>query len=131
MDSRNGAAFEVFLTGHHPGRNGPTPIPFPDPQEASETRETYRVLTLPWLIQLKLAANAAADMADVVRLVQALNLDETFVEKLHPCVHESYRSCVAEKRRQEEFDVATEAALLKLAHTSLLTLPASPPPAAD
>src|SRR5579862_578551 len=26
---------EVFLTGHHPGRRGPTPVPFPDPQEDS------------------------------------------------------------------------------------------------
>ena len=106
VDSRNGAAFEVFLTGHHPGRNGPTPIPFPDPQEASETRETYRVLTLPWLIQLKLAANTHGDAADAVYLIQGLELDEAMIEQLHPSAHERYRYCLAMKRRDDKWEAA-------------------------
>jgi hypothetical protein len=66
VDSSNGEDFELFLSGHHPGRFRPTLIPFPDPRKASEVRDNIRVLTLSWLIQLKLAAKTHRDAADVV-----------------------------------------------------------------
>jgi hypothetical protein len=114
VDRRNQANFEMFLTGHHPGRTGPTPIAFPDPMEASETREASRVLTLPWLIQLKLGANTYGDKADIVHLIQALDLDEAMIERLHPSAHADYLECLDERWREELFEARHDAELERL-----------------
>src|SRR4051794_18399503 len=36
VERRSGTPMEAFLTGHSPGRRGPTPFAFPDPGEDSE-----------------------------------------------------------------------------------------------
>jgi hypothetical protein len=111
VDTRNGKGFEFFFTGHHPGRTGPAPIAFPDPLEASEVREEIRVMTLPWLIQVKLTANTYAELADVLSLIEVLGLDEAMVETLHSSVHGRFRQSLDERSRQEMWETRNDAAL--------------------
>ena len=87
IDREDGVTIDILVTGRHPGRGQPGPIAFPDPDEAGESIEGLKVLTLPQLIQLKLAAGRHYDFGDVVFLIRAHDLDESFQEKLHPSLH--------------------------------------------
>ena len=55
------------------------------------------------MIQLKLAARRYYDFGDVVFLIQTHNLDESFLEQLHPSVHQDFIECLEEKRREDEY----------------------------
>lgn len=61
------------------------------------------MLTLPHLIQLKLAARRYYDFGDVVFLIRTHNLDESFLHQLHPSVKADFIECLAEKRRADEY----------------------------
>lgn len=104
IDKKNGVTVDVLVTGRYPGKGTPGPIAFPDPDEASEEIKNTRVLTLPQLIQLKLAARRYYDFGDVAFLIRVHNLGETFLEKLHPSVHQDFIECLEEKRREEEYE---------------------------
>jgi hypothetical protein len=103
VDRENGVTVDLLVTGHYPGRGGPAPFAFPDPAEASEEIRQVRVLTLPQLVQLKLAAGRYYDFGDVVFLIRVHNLDESFLAKLHPAVHGDFIECLEEKRREDEY----------------------------
>jgi hypothetical protein len=104
VDRRNGVTLDILVTGRYPGRGVPGPISFPDPDEASESIEQMKVLTLPQLVQLKLAARRYSDFGDVVFLIRVHNLDESFAEQLHPSVRRDYIECLEEKRREDEYE---------------------------
>src|SRR5258707_13342 len=70
----------------------------------SELIANRRVINLATLIQLKLAARRYQDFADVVNLIRVHNLDEAFLGQLHAFVHADYLECLAEKRREEEYE---------------------------
>jgi hypothetical protein len=103
-DRRNGTMVEVFLTGHHPGREGPIPLTFPDPDEASEEIDGIRVLKLLQLIEVKLAAGRYYDLAEVVFLIRAHQLNDSFASQLHPSLREAFIGCLEENRRDDEFE---------------------------
>ncbi len=73
------------------------------PDEASEVIQNRKVVNLPMLIQLKLAARRHQDFADVVSLIRHNQLDESFQNKLHPTVRPDYIECLEEKRREDEY----------------------------
>ena len=102
--------FDILVTGLFPGTGKPGPIPYPDPAAVSETIEKIRVVDLPTLIQLKLAARRYQDFADVVNLIRVQNLDGSFQTKLHPAVHRDYIECLEEKRREEEYEARQDQA---------------------
>ena len=104
VDLKNGVTFDVLITGRYPGSGEPGPIAFPDPSEASTTIANTKVLTLPQLIQLKLAARRHYDFGDVAFLIRVHNLDESFAEQLHPSVRRDFIECLEEKRREDEYD---------------------------
>jgi hypothetical protein len=104
IDRSNGVQVDVLVTGHFPGRGEPAPFAFPDPAQASEEIDAIRVITLVQLIQLKLAARRYYDFGDVVRLIAAHNLDESFADRLHPAVRRDYIECLEEKRRDDEYE---------------------------
>jgi hypothetical protein len=104
VDHHTGIPVVVRLSGHHPGWSGRGPIAFPDPTEASEEIETIRVLALPHLVQLKLAAGRFRDLAAVEALIRVHRLDESFLNHLHPAVQSGFRKCLDEIRRQQEFE---------------------------
>jgi hypothetical protein len=104
LDKKNGVQIDFLLTGLYPGRGKPGPFAFPDPGQSSQEIEDVQVVTLPQLIQLKLAARRYYDFGDVVFLIRVHDLDESFLEKLHPSVHQDFIECLEEKRREEEYD---------------------------
>ena len=103
-DRTNGIAIDILVTGLYPGTGKPGPISYPDPTEVSEVIESCRVVGLPTLVQLKLAARRHRDFGDVVELIRFNNLAESFLEKLHPSVHRDFIECLEEKRREEEYE---------------------------
>lgn len=104
VDRKNGVGVDILLTGNYPGRGEPGPFAFPDPAEVSQEIKKIRVVTLPQLIQLKLAARRYYDFGDVVFLIRVHNLDESFADQLHPSVHRNYIECLEEKRREDQYE---------------------------
>ncbi len=103
VERQSGVTVDCLVTGRYPGSGKPGPLAFPDPTEASEEIEKIRVLTLPQLIQLKLAARRHYDFGDVVFLIRTHNLDESFLPRLHPSVRQDFIECLEEKRREDEY----------------------------
>lgn len=103
-ERQSGIKIDFLITGRYPGLGKPGPIAFPDPDEASEEIGKARVLTLAQLIQLKLAARRHGDFYDVELLIAAHDLNESFLEQLHPSVHRDFIECLEETRRQDEYE---------------------------
>jgi hypothetical protein len=103
-DRANGVTVDVLVTGLYPGSGKPGPVAFPSPADVSEEIGGKRVINLPTLVQLKLAARRYQDFADVVSLIRVHGLDESFREKLHPSLHRDYIECLEEKRREDEYE---------------------------
>ena len=101
VDRKNDVTVDVLRTGRFPGSGKPGPIAFPDPADASVVIERTRVVNLPELIQLKLAARRYYDFGDVVFLIRIHNLNESFADKLHPSVRRDFLECLDEKRRED------------------------------
>lgn len=108
-DKQNQVTVDILVTGHHPGFGPPTgPITFPDPSTVSQELDSVRYIDLATLIQLKLAAQRHQDFADVVNLIGANLLDESFLPRLHQNLHQDYIECLEEHRRQQEYDAREE-----------------------
>jgi hypothetical protein len=103
-DKANKVTIDFLVTGRFPGTGEPGPIAFPDPSAVSELRDEARVVDLATLVQLKLAARRYQDFADVVALIRANALDESFAERLHPTVRQDYVECLEEMRREDEYE---------------------------
>jgi hypothetical protein len=104
VDRVHEVTFDVLVTGLFPGSGEPGPFAYPDPTQVSETIKEVSYADLPTLIQLKLAARRYQDFGDVVNLIRANNLDESFQAKLHQSVHHDYIECLEEKRRDDEYE---------------------------
>jgi hypothetical protein len=102
-EKKSGVTVDFLLTGRYPGRGEPGPITFPDPAEVAQKIDKIAVVSLPQLVQLKLAARRHYDFGDVVFLIRVHNLDESFAEKLHPSVRQDFIECLEEKRREDEY----------------------------
>jgi hypothetical protein len=103
VERHSGVAVDFLLTGRYPGSGEPGPLAFPDPAEVSQEIDKISVLTLPQLIQFKLAARRHYDFGDVVFLIATHNLDESFLPQLHPSVRQDFIECLKEKRREDEY----------------------------
>ncbi len=102
-DRKNQVVIDFLVTGLYPGSGQPGPIAFPDPTAVCTTIEGWQVINLAVLIELKLAARRFQDFADVVSLIRAHQLDESFADRLHPSVRKDYIECLEEKRREDEY----------------------------
>jgi hypothetical protein len=102
-DAKNDVRVDVMLSGQFPGGGKPGPISFPDPTTAIRI-DDKPVLSLPLLIELKLAARRHKDFGDVVELIRARDLDESFMALLHPTVQADFMECLEEKRREDEYE---------------------------
>jgi hypothetical protein len=94
-DAETGVRIEFLVTGDYPGDGKPKPVAFPDPDRASVERDGIRYLSLPALVELKLASGMTAsgrlkDLADVQELIRLLRLPAEFADKLQPFVREKY-----------------------------------------
>jgi hypothetical protein len=104
IDRVNQITIDFLVTGMFPGSGKPGPVAFPEPMLASEVIQNVRVIELTMLIQLKLAAHRYQDFADVVNLIVAHDLDESFAGRLHSSLRRDYIECLEEKRREEEYE---------------------------
>jgi len=94
-DTESGVRIEFLVTGDFPGDGKPKPVAFPDPAEASVEKDGVHWLSLPKLIELKLASGMTnpgrlKDLADVQELIQILELPADFGQQLHPFVRKKY-----------------------------------------
>ena len=94
-DTTLGVDIDVLIAGDFPGDGKPKPIAFPDPATA-EAGGQYRLVSLPKLVELKLASGMTAphrlkDLADVLELIRAAKLPPSFETSLHPYVREKFR----------------------------------------
>jgi hypothetical protein len=94
-DTEHGVSIDVLIAGEFPGDGRPKPVAFPDPAEAAIEGERFRILTLPKLVELKLASGMTAphrlkDLADVLELVRAAKLPAELAASLNPYVREKY-----------------------------------------
>jgi hypothetical protein len=102
-EKKSGVTVDFLLTGRYPGSGEPGPVTSPDPREVAERIDKIAVVSLPQLVQLKLAARRHYDFGDVVFLIRVHDLDESFAKKLHPSVRQDYIECLEEKRREDEY----------------------------
>jgi hypothetical protein len=87
---------DILLTGGIPGDGTPHGVEFPDPAEAAIEIDGKRYLSLPRLVELKLASGLTApdrprDFDDVISLIRANALGVEFADELHPYVRPKYR----------------------------------------
>ncbi|HWE00945.1 MAG TPA: hypothetical protein VG326_00950 [Tepidisphaeraceae bacterium] len=110
VDRATGVSFDILVAGLFPGSGMPGPIAYPDPETVTQTIDDLRVVNLPTLIQLKLAAHRYQDFADVVSLIRANRLDEGFADQLHPSVRGDYIECLEEMRREDDYEARQDQA---------------------
>jgi hypothetical protein len=95
-DTDTGVKIAFIVSGDYPGDGKPKPIAFPDPAESNTVIDGKYFLTLPRLIELKLASGMtnprrAKDLVDVQELIERLQLPLEFGGQLHPFVQAKYR----------------------------------------
>ena len=94
-DATTGVRVEFIVTGQFPGDGKPKPVAFPDPSQVAVEIDGIKFLSLPKLIELKLASGMTnpgrlRDLADVQDLISILGLQAGFAEQLHPFVRERF-----------------------------------------
>ena len=95
-DTEFGVRIEFLTTGEFPGDGRPKPVAFPDPRSVSFESDGASLITLPALIELKLASGMTnparlKDLADVLELIKLRNLSADYAEQLNPFVRDKYR----------------------------------------
>lgn len=100
---------DVLLSGDFPGDGKPKPVAFPDPALVADrdSEPGYPVLRLATLIQLKLASGMTAahrlkDLADVIELVRANQLEQTYGDQLNPFVQAKFRELWTAAQHQDD-----------------------------
>lgn len=104
VDRTNGVTVDLLIAGHFPGFRSGGPISFPDPMTVRQQIDSVFFIDLTTLIQLKLAALRPKDYADVVDLIRANDLDEAFLTRLHPTLHQDFLEGLAHVRREAEYE---------------------------
>ena len=104
-DTESGVRIKFLVTGEFPGDGKPKPVAFPDPEAVAVEREGIRYVSLPALIELKLASGMTSpgrmrDLADVQELTKLLDLPAEFADRLSPYVQAKYRELWAAVRQE-------------------------------
>jgi hypothetical protein len=94
-DTHTGVRIEFIISGDYPGDGQPKPVAFPEPTAVATEIAGIKFLTLPAVIELKLASGVtnprrAKDLVDVQELIAALHLDESFADQLHLFVRDKF-----------------------------------------
>ena len=94
-DTENGVTIDVLLSGDYPGDGKPKAVRFPDPATVAVRGERGSFLTLPVLLELKLASGMSAphrlkDLADVLELVRAAKLPRSIASELDASVRAKF-----------------------------------------
>jgi hypothetical protein len=108
-DTQTGVKIDFLISGQYPGEGKPGPIAFPLPREAAVEQGGIQVVSLPKLVELKLASGQAPhrlkDLGDVQQLIQTLALPRDFAAKLDASLQDSYLTLWddAQKAAGEEY----------------------------
>jgi hypothetical protein len=95
-DTEHGVRIEFLIAGEFPGDGKPKAVAFPDPAQASVLIDGVRFLSLPKLVELKLASGMTGglerlkDFVDVIALIKTLSLPSGFGDELNPYVRDKY-----------------------------------------
>jgi hypothetical protein len=95
-DVETGVRIDFRMVGAYPGDGKPKSIAFPDPAEGIIGRDGVIYLSLPSLVELKLASGISGgihrmrDLADAIELIKILKLPADFAEQLNPFVRDRY-----------------------------------------
>jgi hypothetical protein len=95
-DVETGVVIEFLVAGKFAGDGNPKPVAFPDPTGVSVKQDGISYLTLPILLQLKLASGMThpgrlKDLADAQELIKSLKLPLNFADQLDPFVRGKFR----------------------------------------
>jgi len=95
-DTEHRTSIDFLLTGGSPADRAATGVTFPDPARCAVRIEGKQYIDLPHLIEMKLASGMTApdrprDFDDVIQLIRAAALPETFAAQLHADVRAKYR----------------------------------------
>lgn len=104
-DTELGVRIEFLVAGEFPGDGRPKPVAFPDPAEAGIERDGVKYLSLPKLVELKLASGLTnpdrmKDIIDVYELIKLLNLPRDFEARLDPSVKQKYEELWLQSRKR-------------------------------
>ena len=95
-DATTGVRIDFIVAGQFPGDGKPKPVAFPDPAQAGVVIDGIRYLGLASLVELKIASGMTGgvarmkDLADVVSIIEALDLPLDFSQQLNPYVRPKY-----------------------------------------
>jgi len=94
-DTESRVKVEFLVTGQFPGDGKPKPVAFPDPATVAIEKDGIKYLTLPSLIELKLASGMTEptrlkDISDVIELIKLLDLPEDLSAQLAPFVRDKF-----------------------------------------
>jgi hypothetical protein len=94
-DTVHGVKIDFLVVGDYPGDGKPKPVAFPAPAAVAIDSDDYPVISLPKLIELKLASGMTAphrlqDLADVQRLIATRGLPRELAAELHVYVRAKY-----------------------------------------
>ncbi len=95
-DAQVGVRIEFLRTGDYPGDGKPKPVSFPDPRHVSFEADGISYISLPNLVELKLASGMTnpgrlKDLADVLELIKILDLPADFASQLDPFVRGKFK----------------------------------------
>jgi hypothetical protein len=95
-DTTTGVRVEFLGGGEYPGDGKPKAISFPVPAQCSVDADGINVVSLPRLVELKLASGMTApdrlrDLADVQELIRVERLTARFATRLDPSVRPQFR----------------------------------------
>jgi hypothetical protein len=95
-DAETGVRIEFLVSGDFPGDGKPKPVAFPDPTQSCVEKDKVCWLSLPILVELKIASGMTnpgrlKDLADVQELIRVLHLPAEFAGQLHPFVRDKYQ----------------------------------------
>lgn len=95
-DAEHGVPIDVIIAGEYPGDGRPKPVRFPDPARVAVRGARVALVSLPVLIELKLASGMSAphrlrDLADVLELIKSARLPAQLADDLDASVRDKYR----------------------------------------
>ena len=89
-DTERGVKIDFLVAGGYPGDGKPKPVRFPEPQDCRVSLKGMSFVSLPKLIDLKLASGTAPgrrkDLSDVQEAIKYLGLPREYSNELDPSV---------------------------------------------
>lgn len=106
-DTEQGVKIDFIIEGDYPGDGEQKPVRFPNPKVAAVSAGNLQVLSLPKLVELKLASGMTAphrlqDLADVQRIIAIRSLPRDFAEQLDPYVRPKFEELWATAQHEPE-----------------------------